>query len=137
MLPYQSDYEKKIDFSKQITRDYISTHTDTTAVRICQIELRLQQNCATTVLNMLKTVVVIPDLTFSQIHADGATCLPKCDWWMTLQYVTSEHETLEFGRLIPKSLGQGNMENLVFRHGRIFLAKCDLYHSIHIDDLHQ
>ena len=29
------------------------------------------------------------------------------------------------------------MENLIFRHGRIFLAKCDLYHSIHIDDLQQ
>ena len=29
------------------------------------------------------------------------------------------------------------MENLIFRHGRIFLAKCDLYHSVHIDDLHQ
>ena len=29
------------------------------------------------------------------------------------------------------------MENLIFRHGCIFLAKCDLYHSIHTDDLHQ
>ena len=29
------------------------------------------------------------------------------------------------------------MENLIFRHGRIFLAKCDLYHSIYIEDLHQ
>ena len=29
------------------------------------------------------------------------------------------------------------MENLIFGHGCIFLAKCDLYHSIHIDDLHK
>ena len=28
------------------------------------------------------------------------------------------------------------MENLIFRHGRIFPAKCDLYHSSLIDDLH-
>ena len=28
---------------------------------------------------------------------------------MTLQYVTSEHETLEFGRLIPKILNMGTI----------------------------
>ena len=36
-------------------------------------------------------------------------CLRKYDWWMALKYVTSEHEILEFGRLIPKILGKENM----------------------------